>query len=73
MTRSESEDGYELTVLDGFGNELWKRSDLPSVSGASVASTSGADLAGPRAADAEFVRRPGPQRDRGGAAVRDGV
>jgi hypothetical protein len=29
-----SEDGYELTVLDGFGNELWKLLDLPSVSGA---------------------------------------
>jgi hypothetical protein len=33
-----SEDGYELTVLDGFGNELWKRTDLPSVSGASEVS-----------------------------------
>lgn len=30
-----SEDAYELTVLDGFGNELWKLLDMPSVSGAS--------------------------------------
>jgi hypothetical protein len=31
-----SEDGYELTVLDTFGNEIWKDSDVPRVTGADV-------------------------------------
>lgn len=28
-----SEDGYEVTVLDTFGNEVWKDTEVPSVSG----------------------------------------
>jgi hypothetical protein len=35
-----SEDGYELSVLDTFGNEVWKNVDVPRVSGASTVSVS---------------------------------
>ena len=28
-----SEDGYEVTVLDTFGNEVWKNADVPRVTG----------------------------------------
>jgi hypothetical protein len=28
-----SEDGYELTVLDTFGNEVWKDTEVPRVTG----------------------------------------
>jgi len=31
-----SEDGYELQVLDTFGNEVWKDTEVPNVSGAST-------------------------------------
>ena len=28
-----SEDGYEVTVLDTFGNEVWKNAEVPRVTG----------------------------------------
>jgi hypothetical protein len=31
-----SEDGYELTVLDTFGNEIWKDAEVPRVTGSST-------------------------------------
>lgn len=39
-----SEDGYEVTVLDTFGTEVWKNVDVPRVSGASSVTL---DYAGP--------------------------
>jgi len=32
-----SEDGYEVTVFDTFGNEVWKNTEVPRVTGSSTA------------------------------------
>ena len=34
-----SEDGYEVVVYDTFGKEIWRKADVPSVSGAKTVST----------------------------------
>jgi len=34
-----SEDGYEVRLFDTFGNEIWKKTDIPSVSGAKTVTT----------------------------------
>jgi hypothetical protein len=41
-----SEDGYEVTVLDTFGNEVWKDTDVPRVTGSATVTL---DYGGPEA------------------------
>lgn len=55
-----SEDGYEVTVLDTFGTEVWKDADVPSVSGASSVTL---DYAGPELSSGYYQFRAVSWRD----------
>jgi hypothetical protein len=64
-----SEDGYEVTVLDTFGTEVWKDSEVPLVTGSKNVTL---DYGGPQLAPGYYQFRAVSWRDasgkKGGAA-----